>query len=114
MPAGGSTGEQALGACGLDRGAAVWTTQTMAVAVVPDRLIDDLLPAAQVSGFLLLEAKTLLGFRATGFPPAQPFRAEGMDEEVEQTGEADANDRVPFTALAVPLHLKTMVEQTSN
>lgn len=66
----------------------------MTVAVVPDRLIDDLLPTAQVSGFLLLEAQTLLGIRPASLPPAQPFRAEGMDEEVEQTGEADANDRV--------------------
>ena len=114
MPAGGSTGEQALGASRLHGCAAVGTTQAMTVAVVPDRLIDDLLPTAQVSGFLLLEAQTLLGIRPASLPPAQPFRAEGMDEEVEQTGEADANDRVPFTALAVALHLKTMVEQTSN
>ena len=82
----------------------------MTVAVVPDCLIDDLLPTAQVSGFLLLEAQTLLGLRPASLPPAQQFRAEGMDEEVEQTGAADANDRVPFAALAVALHFKTMVE----
>ena len=77
-------------------------------------MIDDLLPTAQVSGFLILQAQTLLGVWPARLPPAQPFRAEGMDEKVEQTGEADANDRVPFTALAVALNLKTMVEQTSN
>ena len=114
MPAGGGTGEQALGACGLNGGAAVGAAQSMADEVVPDRLIDDLLPTAQVSGFLLLEVQTFLGVRPASLPPVQPFRAEGMHKKVEQTSEADANDRVPFTALAVALHLKTMVEQTSN
>ncbi|CAI8155103.1 MAG: Uncharacterised protein [Synechococcus sp. CC9902] len=37
-----------------------------------------------------------------------------MDEEVEQTGEAHANDRIPFAALAIALHFKAMIQKAGH
>ena len=98
----------------VNRGAAVGTTQTVAVAVVPDRLIDDLLPALEVSGLLFLVLTALIRLRPAGFPPGEPAGTEGMHEEVEQAGEAHANDGIPFTALAIALDFKAVVEQTGH
>ena len=86
----------------------------MAIAVIPNRVVHHLLPAAEVVSFLGLEGTTFLGVGPAGFPPTQPVAAEGMDEEVEQTGEADAHNRIPFPALPVALHLEAVVEQTSH
>ena len=37
-----------------------------------------------------------------------------MNEEVEETGEADAHDRIPLAALAVAVHLKAVIQQAGN
>ena len=110
----GCSGQQALGASWLHGGAAVGAAQAMAVAVIPNRLIHHLLPAAQVVSFLGLEGTAFVGVGSAGFPPTQPVAAEGMHEEIEQTGEADAHDRIPFAALAVALNLEAVVEQACH
>ena len=86
----------------------------MAVAVIPNSFIHHLLPAAQVVSLLGLEGTAFVGVGSAGFPPPQPVAAEGMYEEIEQTGEADAHDRIPFAALAVTLHLEAVVEQACH
>ena len=83
MPAGGSTGEQALGAGRLHGGAAVGPAQAMAVAVVPHRLVDDLLPAAEVAGFLHLVGQALRRVWPTSLPPLQPGAAKSMHKEIK-------------------------------
>ena len=114
MPARSSTGQQALGASRLHRGAAIGATQPVAIAVIPDRLIDGGLPAAQIGGFLLFESQALSGLRAASGPPLQPRSAEGMHKEIEQAGEAHTNDGIPSAALAVTLHLKAVIQQAGH
>ena len=114
MPARSSTGEQALGACGLRRGAAVRATQAVAIAVFPDSLIDGRFPATQVLRLTLFERNTFLGVGTSCLPPLQPGSAEGVHKEVEQSGEAHTDDRIPGPALAVALHLELVVQQTGH
>ena len=87
MPARGGAGEEALSAGGLHGRAAVGTAQAVAIAVVPNGLVDDLLPAAEVRGLFGFEGAAFFAVGAAGFPPGQPGGAKGMDKEVEQAGD---------------------------
>ena len=83
VPARGCSGEQALGAGGLHGGAAVGAAQAVAIAVVPNRRIDDLLPAAQEFGLLCLEGQAFGRVGPARFPPGEPGSAKGVHKEVE-------------------------------
>ena len=109
-----STGEQAFRPCRLHRGAAVRATQAVAIAVLPDCLVDGRFPATQVFRLTPFERKTFFGVGTTCFPPLQPGGAEGMHEKVEQSGEAHANDGIPGPALAIPLDFKLVIEEARH
>ena len=114
MPARAGARQQAFGARRLHRGAAIRPADAMAVAVLPDGFIDRLLPAAQVSGLLLLELATFLSVGSARLPPLQPGGAEGMHEEIEQAREAHPDNRIPQPALAITLNFEVVVEQAGH
>ena len=94
MPTGGGSRQQRLGARWLNCGVAVGYTQTMAVAVLSDRCLDHQPPTVQVIGLQFLEDPAFRAIRATIGEPLEPISAECMNAEIEEAGEADANDRI--------------------
>jgi hypothetical protein len=66
----------------------------MAIAIIPYYPIDNLAPTSQILFFPLFKSDSLRSLRAAFHPPAQPLNAKSMNEEIEQSRERYADNRV--------------------
>ena len=114
MPAGGGSSEETLSTSGLDSCRPVGTTETVFLAVFSHGVFNNTTPTTQILSLSTGKDVTHNGVWATLFPPLKPFGTKAEDKEIEQTGEADTNDRVYRTAVAITLNSKLMMKKSCS